>query len=74
MSRTFVISDIHGCYGEFKQLLEKIKFSDDDELFILGDVVDRGDAPIAVLHDIMARPNVFFIKGNHEVMALSVLR
>ncbi len=70
---TYVISDIHGCYDEFKELLCKINFSDEDELFILGDVVDRGTAPIPLLKDIMARPNVFLIKGNHEVMAQVVL-
>lgn len=71
---TYVISDIHGCYDEFCALLSKIDFSDDDELFILGDVVDRGEAPIAVLQDIMERYNVFLIKGNHEMMAMSVLK
>ena len=74
MAKTYVVSDIHGCYDKFKELLCKIEFSDDDELFILGDVIDRGDEPIAVLRDIMARPNVVFIKGNHEVMAMEVLR
>lgn len=67
---TYVVSDIHGCYKEFKSLLEKIEFSDDDTLFILGDVLDRGPEPISVIKDIMGRENVFFLKGNHEVMAL----
>ncbi|MBR5479791.1 MAG: fructose-bisphosphatase class III [Clostridia bacterium] len=71
---TYIISDIHGCFDEFCELLSKIHFSDEDELFILGDVVDRGEAPIAVLQDIMERPNVFLIKGNHEVMAMNVLK
>jgi len=74
MSRTYVVSDIHGCYDKFKELLGKIEFSDEDELFVLGDVVDRGDEPVAILRDIMVRPNVFFIKGNHELMALTVMR
>ena len=37
-----VISDLHGYPLEkFKMLLKKFRFCDDDELFILGDVVDR---------------------------------
>lgn len=39
---TYVMSDIHGCYREYREMLEKIVFSDADTLYILGDVVDRG--------------------------------
>lgn len=70
---TYIISDIHGCYKEFKQLLEKINFTNKDELYILGDILDRGPEPIPVLKDIMLRSNVYFIKGNHELMAMDVL-
>ena len=41
MSR-FAISDIHGCYKTLLALLDKIAFSKADELYILGDYVDRG--------------------------------
>ena len=71
---TYIISDIHGCYKEFKQLLKKINFADADELYILGDVLDRGSEPISVLKDIISRNNVYFIKGNHEFMAIDVLK
>lgn len=36
----YVMSDIHGCYDEFIKMLELISFSDKDELYILGDVID----------------------------------
>ena len=45
----YVISDIHGCYKEFKTLLKNIGFSSADTLFVLGDMVDRGPDPIGVL-------------------------
>ncbi len=70
----YVISDIHGCYKEYKSLLNKIHFNDSDELFVLGDVVDRGPEPMKVLMDMMMRPNVYPILGNHDFMALKVLR
>lgn len=70
----YVISDIHGCFTEYQELLERIGFRDEDELYVLGDVVDRGPEPIRVLQDMMLRPNVYPILGNHEYMALSVLR
>jgi serine/threonine protein phosphatase 1 len=70
----YVISDIHGEYGKYMEMLEKIKFSDEDTLFVLGDVVDRGPEPIRLLEDMSARENVILLKGNHELMALNVLR
>ncbi len=70
----YVISDIHGCYDEFLKMLDLIHFSEEDELYILGDMVDRGPKPMALLQDLMARPNVYPILGNHDYMALTVLR
>lgn len=64
----YVISDIHGCKKEYLKLLEKIKFSANDHLYILGDAVDRGFNPIGVLKDIMGRNNVIFILGNHDYL------
>ena len=69
----YIISDIHGCYSEYRKLLNKINFSDTDELYILGDVVDRGPEPIRVLQDMMSRPNVFYILGNHDYVMLHIL-
>lgn len=62
----YIISDIHGCYEEYKELLEKISFSSEDELFVLGDVVDRGPEPMKVFQDMMSRTNVEFLLGNHD--------
>lgn len=70
----YIISDIHGCYDEYMELLRKINFKDSDELYILGDIVDRGPHPIKVLQDMMMRSNVFPIIGNHDYVALMMLR
>lgn len=70
----YIIADIHGCYTEFLELLEKIGFGDDDELFVLGDAMDRGPEPIKVIQDLMSRPNVTYILGNHDNMMLQTLR
>lgn len=71
---TYVISDIHGCYAEFMELLRRIGFSEDDALFVLGDCVDRGPEPVRVLQELMNRHNVTCIAGNHEIVMLLVLR
>ena len=68
------MSDIHGEYEKYISMLQKISFKDRDTLYVLGDVVDRGERPIDILQDMMVRPNVYPIIGNHELMALDMLK
>ena len=70
---TYVISDIHGEYGKFMELLDIIHFSDEDILYVLGDVVDRGKNPVKTLLKMMEMPNVIPIAGNHEQMMLECM-
>ena len=70
----YVMSDLHGCYEEYCKALELIDFSSEDTLYVLGDIVDRGKEPIKILQDMMMRDNVYPIIGNHDYMAMSVLR
>lgn len=73
-NRTYVISDIHGEYDMFVELLDLIKLKETDTLYILGDVLDRGPHPIRVLLRLMEMPNAVCIAGNHELMALKCLQ
>ena len=70
----YVISDIHGCYEEYMELLQKINLSQEDWLFILGDAIDRGPEPIKVIQDLMKRENITYIIGNHDYMFLHFMR
>jgi predicted phosphodiesterase len=70
---TYVISDIHGYYEQYRMMLQKIRFNDNDVLYVLGDVVDWGANPVEVLRDMSKRPNVIPIMGNHEYYALEML-
>lgn len=70
---TYVISDIHGEYSLFMQLLEKIQLKETDTLYILGDILDRGPHPIKVLLKLMEMQNAICLVGNHELMALECL-
>lgn len=38
----YVVSDIHGCYDKYQELLKKLNLGPDDTLYVLGDVIDRG--------------------------------
>ena len=70
----YVMSDIHGEYEKYLEMLEKINFSDSDELYVLGDVVDRGNGSVKILKDMSVRWNVFPLMGNHDYMASVLLR
>ena len=67
------MSDIHGQYDMFAEILEKINFNDEDTLYVLGDVLDRGPNPIKVLLKLMEMPNAICLVGNHEYMAIECL-
>ena len=71
---TYVMSDLHGQYQKYLQMLDKIRFSDSDDLYILGDVVDRGPQSAELLQDMSMRMNVFPILGNHDMTAALLLK
>ena len=68
----FATSDIHGYPLEsFLGLLEKAGFSASDQLYVIGDLIDRnGDGGAAMLRWMVRQENVFLIRGNHEAMML----
>jgi len=75
MSRLFTISDIHGCFKPFYELLiNTIKLTKSDQLILLGDYIDRGEQSKEVIDFIIdlnkERFNVSTLTGNHEVMLL----
>ena len=65
--KTYAISDLHGYpLDKFLDLLDKAGFTEDDTLYIIGDVIDRnGDGGVELLRYIMDQPNFEFILGNH---------
>lgn len=63
------MSDLHGQYNKYQRMLEQICFCDDDILYILGDICDRGEDSAEIYLDVIPRKNVFVIKGNHEMLA-----
>jgi len=71
---TYVMSDLHGCLDSFREMLSHIGFSSGDHLYVLGDVLDRGERSVPLLMDIYSRENVTLLLGNHEYMARDVLR
>lgn len=68
----FVTSDLHGySLDKFKDFLDKVGFCDEDFLYILGDVIDRGPDGVKILKWLMLQPNIELLLGNHETMLLA---
>lgn len=68
----YVTSDLHGYPPEaFMKLLDRAGFTGDDFLFVLGDVIDRGEYGAELLLWLTEQPNVQLILGNHEAMLAS---
>lgn len=71
----FAIGDVQGCYEPLQRLLECIKFDDRvDQLWFVGDLVNRGPESLAVLRFIkdLAIPAKITL-GNHDLHLLGSL-
>ncbi len=71
---TYIMSDVHGQYEAYQDVLEQISFdtfSKRDRLYILGDVIDRGADSIKIIQHIMKnRDKITLLMGNHELMMI----
>ena len=75
MSQRWIIPDIHGCAKTLKVLLENmLKVTKNDDVYFLGDYIDRGPDGKGVIDYLMRLQkeeyNVHFLKGNHEDMCV----
>lgn len=62
----YVCSDIHAEYDLFIKLLDEINFSDNDVMYVGGDVIDKGKDSVRLMRFIKDCPNIYTILGNHE--------
>lgn len=62
----YCISDLHGKYELFQKLLNVIHFSEQDTMYICGDIIDKGESAIRLAKYISSFPNMHCILGNHE--------
>ncbi|HMA99426.1 MAG TPA: metallophosphoesterase [Spirochaetota bacterium] len=68
MKKYAVIGDVHGCFNTFQKLLQKLPPC--DEIYAVGDLIDRGPASVACVH--LAREyNIKTCLGNHEWLMLT---
>lgn len=64
----YAIGDIQGCYADLQNLLELISYSEqNDKLYFVGDLVNRGPQSLEVLRFLRQIPNCKLVLGNHDI-------
>ncbi|MDO4436099.1 MAG: symmetrical bis(5'-nucleosyl)-tetraphosphatase [Cardiobacteriaceae bacterium] len=66
----FAVGDVHGHYDALARLLEQIHFSDDDWLWLTGDLVNRGTQSAEVLRFVHGFRHKEVVLGNHDFSVL----
>jgi serine/threonine protein phosphatase 1 len=75
--RRIAVADIHGCHLTFRKLIEKrIKLTKEDELYLLGDYINKGPDSKGVLDYLFYLIDNGFqlkmIRGNHDQMLIEM--
>ena len=65
--RTIVVGDIHGCYDELVDLLDKVSFSTEDRLIAVGDLIVKGEKNREVLDLFITDSRFRSVIGNHDL-------
>lgn len=70
----YAMGDLQGCLAPFHQLLDSIKFDPEaDQLWLAGDIVNRGPASLATLRFVKGLgSSVKAVLGNHDLHLLTV--
>jgi len=71
--RLITVGDVHGCFDELKELLEKCDYQDPDtKVLLVGDLVNKGPKSAEVVR--FAKDNNFLcIRGNHDDFILAAI-
>lgn len=70
--RRIVIGDVHGHYDTLIALIDSISPNSEDEIYFLGDLIDRGPKSAQVV-EFVIRNKYKCLRGNHEEMLLDVV-
>ncbi|ELR97668.1 metallophosphoesterase family protein [Gloeocapsa sp. PCC 73106] len=71
-NRRIIIGDVHGHYEALISLLEAIAPSQEDQIYFLGDLIDRGPHSAQVVQFVISN-NYKCVLGNHEKMLLNTI-
>jgi serine/threonine protein phosphatase 1 len=68
-TRLIFIGDIHGCYDELRELLDRVAPRDRDLVISVGDVVNKGPHPVRCL-ELWRERGYHAVQGNNELKLL----
>lgn len=71
-SKRYVIGDVHGHYDALCSLFAQIGTNEEDDIYFLGDLIDRGPNSAEVVKFVMDN-DYKCLMGNHEIMLLEAL-
>jgi hypothetical protein len=66
MDRTIVIGDIHGCFDELSDLLNRVALDEDDQVVAVGDLIVKGLKNRQVLDLFIEDKRFSSVIGNHD--------
>jgi serine/threonine protein phosphatase 1 len=69
IQRQIIIGDVHGQYAALMALLEAIEIAPEDQIFFLGDLIDRGPQSAEVVSFVREHDHTCLL-GNHEQMLI----
>jgi len=70
--RRIVVGDVHGHYEGLMLLLDEVAPTSNDQIYFLGDLIDRGPLSSQVV-DFVKEGNYPCVLGNHEQMLLNLV-
>lgn len=69
----YAVGDLQGFLSPLLRLLEQVNFQpDSDELWLVGDLVNRGSEDAETLRFLMSLPHAKAVLGNHDLHLLAV--
>ena len=71
---TYAVGDVQGCFYSLQNLLKRIDFNSKvDELWLVGDIINRGQGSLETLDWCYKnRDDIKIVLGNHDLHFLSV--
>ncbi len=65
----YVMGNIRGDKAKYDEMMGKISLDFEDAVFVLGDIIGKGDDSIAILQDMMCNSGVYPVLGQQEYYA-----
>ena len=70
----YAVGDVQGCWRELKTLMKKLKLKESDELWLAGDLINRGPDSLKVLRRLSAMgEQCRVVLGNHDLHFLAIV-